>query len=124
MYKLLADAIVVTHFLFIVFVISGGLLVIRWPQTAFVHLPAAVWGALVEILGWVCPLTPLENHFRLLAGGSSYSGDFILRYLVPIIYPAYLTVTIQQILGALVILVNIIFYAIAIWKVRTGQHSV
>lgn len=120
MYNLLADAIVVTHFLFIVFVIFGGLLVIRWPRTAFVHLPAAIWGALVEILGWVCPLTPLENHFRLLAGGSSYSGDFVLRYLVPIIYPTYLTVTIQQIFGALVILVNIIFYAIVIWRVRTG----
>ena len=118
MYNVLANAIVLAHFLFIAFVVGGGLLVIRWPRIAFVHLPAAVWGAVVEIFGWVCPLTPLENHFRFLAGDSSYGGDFIARYLIPIIYPENLTTTIQQVLGGFVIAVNIIFYTIAIRKHR------
>jgi len=115
-YNVLANAIVLAHFLFIAFVICGGLLVIRWPRLAFVHLPAAVWGAVVEIFGWVCPLTPLENHFRLLEGDSSYRGDFIARYLLPVIYPENLTTEIQQLLGGIVIVVNVIFYTIAIRK--------
>ncbi|MCX5849901.1 MAG: DUF2784 domain-containing protein [Deltaproteobacteria bacterium] len=116
MYNVFADTIVVTHFLFIAFVICGGLLVIRWPRMAIVHLPAAIWGAAMEILGWVCPLTPLENHFRNLAGNSVYSGDFIVRYLIPLIYPEHLTTTIQQFLGGMVIVVNVIIYIIAIRK--------
>jgi hypothetical protein len=87
-----------------------------------VHLPAAVWGAVVEIFGWVCPLTPLENHFRLLAGGSSYSGDFIARYLLPVIYPENMTITKQYIFGGIVIVINIIFYSIAIQKLRSRKH--
>lgn len=119
MYNVLTNAIVLTHFLFIAFVICGGLLVIYWPRLAFVHLPAAIWGAVVEIFGLVCPLTPLENHFRLLAGNnSSYGGDFIARYLIPFLYPENLTATIQQVIGGLVIVVNVIFYTIAIRKHR------
>jgi drug/metabolite transporter superfamily protein YnfA len=119
-YNVLADAIVVTHFLFIAFVISGGLLVIRWPRLVFLHLPAAVWGAAVEIFGWICPLTPLENHFRDLGGDASYSGDFIAKYLIPIIYPENLTLSIQQVFGVLVIIINIIFYIVALCK---NKHS-
>ena len=85
MYNVIANAIVLAHFLFIAFVVCGGLLVIYWPRIVFVHLPTAVWGAVVEIFGWVCPLTTLENYFRLLAGHSSYNGDFIARYLLPVI---------------------------------------
>ena len=118
MYNVLANTIVLAHFLFIAFVICGGLLVIRWPRLAVVHLPAAVWGAAVEIFGWVCPLTPLENHFRLLAGNSSYSGDFIAWYLLLVIYPENLTTTIQQLLGCLVIAVNVIIYIVVIRKYR------
>jgi drug/metabolite transporter superfamily protein YnfA len=121
-YNVLANAIVLAHFLFIAFVICGGLLVIRWPRFAVVHLPAAVWGAIVEIFGWICPLTPLENHFRLLAGNSSYSGDFIARYLLPVIYPENMTVTKQYIFGKIVIVINIIFYSIAIQKLRSRKH--
>ena len=120
MYNILADAIVVAHFLFIAFVVFGGLLVIRWPRIAFVHLPSAIWGAAVEIFGWICPLTPLENHFRYLAGKTSYNGDFIAHYLLPIIYPENLTIAIQQVLGVLVIIINIIFYIIAL---RKHKHS-
>ena len=118
MYNVLANAIVLAHFLFIAFVICGGLLVIRWPRLAVVHLPAVVWGAAVEIYGLVCPITPLENHFRMLAGDTSYSGDFIARYLLLVIYPENLTTTIQQLLGWLVIAVNVIIYIVVIRKYR------
>ena len=121
MYNIFADAIVVIHFLFITFVICGGLLVIRWPKMAFAHLPAAVWGAAVEIFGWICPLTPLENHFRYLAGDALFSGDFIVRYLIPLIYPENLTINIQHILGGIVIIINVIFYTIAIRKQRRSD---
>ena len=124
MYNVLANAILLAHLLFIAFVICGGLLVIYWPRWAVVHLPAAVWGAVVEIFGWICPLTPLENHFRLLAGNSSYSGDFIARYLIPVIYPENLTATIQQVFGGLVFFINIIFYFLAIQKQRSPRHRV
>lgn len=123
MYKILADAVVVMHFLFIVFVVGGGLLVIRRPWVSFIHLPAAIWGAIVEISGWICPLTPLENHLRRLAGDSSYGGDFIARYLVLVIYPENLTATVQQLLGGLVIVINIIFYIFAIKKHRAPKRS-
>jgi hypothetical protein len=119
LYQLLADAIVIAHFLFIVFVVGGGLLVIRCPRLTWVHLPAAIWGAVVEFKGWICPLTPLENHFRELGGGVSYSGDFIAQYLLAVIYPENLTVEIQCILGGLVIAVNVIFYTLAIRRYRT-----
>ena len=122
MYNVLANAIVLAHLLFIAFVICGGLLVIRWPRLVVVHLPAAVWGAVVEIFGLICPLTPLENHFRLLAGNSSYSGDFIARYLLPIIYPENLTATMQQVFGGFVIIINLIFYTIIIQKLRSRKH--
>jgi hypothetical protein len=109
LYQLLADAIVITHFIFIVFVVGGGLLVIYWPRVTWAHLPAAIWGAVVEFTGWICPLTPLENHFRELGGGVSYSGDFIAQYLLVVIYPENLTAEIQCILG---------FYTLAIRRYR------
>jgi hypothetical protein len=115
-YNFLANAVVGFHFLFILFVVFGGLLVIRYPKIAFVHIPAAIWGALVEFTGWFCPLTPLENYFRSLAGKSSYSGDFIQRHLIPIMYPENLTPKIQLILGGIVVVVNVIVYVIAIRK--------
>jgi len=123
-YNVFADAVVAAHFLFIVFVILGGLLVILWPRTVFVQMPAALWGAAVEIFGWTCPLTPLENHFRNLAGSRLYSGDFITRYLLLVIYPENLTTQTQYILGGLVILINVIFYTIAISKRRSTQIPV
>lgn len=116
MYSIIADIIVVVHFLFIVFVVGGGLLVLRWPRLAWIHLPAVFWGVLVELQSWICPLTPLENHFRDLAGKQLYGGDFVERYLLPVIYPATLTASIQQMLGGAVIVINVIFYAWIIKK--------
>ena len=124
MYNVFADAIVLAHFIFIAFVICRGLLVIRRPRLAFAHLPAAIWGAAVEFFAWTCPLTPLENHFRNLAGSSSYNGDFIARYLLLVIYPENLTTATQYIFGGLVIFINVIFYTIAICKQRSMQTPV
>ncbi len=118
MNRLIADALVVAHFLFIAFVVAGGVLVIYRPRAAWLHLPAAVWGAIVEFAGWVCPLTPLENHFRSLAGGDTYSGDFVAQYLLSLIYPENLTREIQFVLCAAVVVINVIFYAIAIQRRR------
>ena len=91
MYRFLADATALLHLLFVVFVMAGGLLVLRWPRVAWAHVPAAVWGVLVEAMGWVCPLTPLEDRFRLLAGGTASHGDFVARYILPVLYPDRLT---------------------------------
>ncbi|HEY6839418.1 MAG TPA: DUF2784 domain-containing protein [Geobacteraceae bacterium] len=87
LYSILADLGVLHHGAFVLFVVGGGFLVIRWPRLAWIHIPAALWGATVEFTGWICPLTPLENHFRLLAGDEGYSGGFIAHYLVPLLYP-------------------------------------
>lgn len=114
MYSLLADAVVVVHFLFIAFVVGGGLLVLRSPRLAWLHLPVIAWGAGIEFAGGICPLTPLENHLRLLGGQSAYSGDFVVRYLLPVIYPSNLTAATQYILGALVIVVNLIIYSLVL----------
>jgi len=122
LYSLLADAVVVFHFLFIAFVVAGGVLAVRWPWMAWVHLPAVLWGAVIEFAGWICPLTPLENHLRLLGGQSAYSGDFVVQYLLPVIYPANLTAVTQYILGGLVIVINLIVYLFVIRKQQTLRH--
>jgi polyferredoxin len=109
-YRLLADLLVGLHFLFIVFVVAGGFLAWRWRRAAWVHLPVAAWGALIEFAGWVCPLTPLENQFRRAAGESGYAGGFIEHYLIPVIYPGGLTRGIQIGLGIAVIAVNLAAY--------------
>lgn len=109
-YRLLADLTVVAHGLFIVFVVLGGLLVLRWPRVAWVHVPCAIWGVLIEITGWICPLTPLENRFRRLAGEGGYGGGFIETYLLPLIYPGGLTREVQLVMGGLVVVVNASVY--------------
>jgi hypothetical protein len=108
--RLLADATVVLHLAFIVFVVCGGLLVARWPRVAWLHLPAAAWGAWVELAGWVCPLTPLEIWLRRRAGGPAYRSSFVEHYLLPVLYPAALSRELQWGLGALVLLVNAVVY--------------
>jgi len=91
-------------------VIIGGFLVAKWRWVLFLHLPAAVWGALIEFQGWLCPLTPLEQRLRQAAGEQGYSGGFIEHYLLPVIYPQALTTDIQMALGGFVILINIAVY--------------
>jgi hypothetical protein len=110
LYNFLADIIVIVHLLFILFVILGGLLVLKWKWLVYLHIPAAIWGALIEFMGWICPLTPLENRLRRLAGESGYTGDFVEQYIIPLIYPGGLTREIQIILGVGVIVVNLVIY--------------
>jgi hypothetical protein len=110
LYAFAADALVVVHFVFIAFVLFGGLLVFRWPRVAFAHVPAALWAVLLELYGWYCPLTPWEQQLRIAAGDAGYSGDFIAHYLLPLIYPAGLTPNIQLVLAAIVLAVNAIIY--------------
>jgi hypothetical protein len=111
LYRLLADFVVVVHLLFVVFVVAGGLLVLRWPRVAWVHIPAAVWGTLIEFAGWICPLTPLENRLRRLGGEAGYAGGFVDEYLLAILYPSGLTRTHQVVLGVLVLVLNLAVYA-------------
>lgn len=124
LYRFLADALVVFHFTFVGFVIFGGLLVVRWPRVALLHLPAAAWGVIVEWSGWICPLTPLENHLRELGGRATYSGGFVDHYIMPVLYPAGLTRNIQFVLGAGILILNITLYTIAIRRYRrTGTEA-
>lgn len=116
-YLWLSNLIIIVHFLFIAFVLLGGLLVLRWPKWIYVHLPAITWGFLVELNGWLCPLTPWENHLRQLAGRQVYEGDFIGEYLIPLIYPVGLTREMQYLFAVIVVLVNAVIYFL-IWRRR------
>ena len=112
MYSLAADAVLVLHLGFVLFVALGGLLALRWPRVAWMHIPAAIWGAAIEFGGWICPLTPIENDLRARAGESPYTGDFVARYLLPVIYPEGLTRDAQIVLGLGVVLLNAAIYLV------------
>lgn len=114
MYRLLGDLIVVLHLAFVVFVVTGALLVLRRPRIVWIHVPAVLWGALVEFAGWICPLTPLENYFRELAGHTAYRGDFIDQYVVPLVYPDDLSRTMQVTFGLIVLIVNGFIYGLVL----------
>ncbi len=105
-YRLLAELTMLAHFGFLVFVVLGALLVLRWPWLALLHIPAFLWGALISFMGWVCPLTPLENRFLRLSGEEGYDTGFIEHYITGILYPTGLTRTSQIAMGVLVLLLN------------------
>ncbi len=113
LFRIAADLVAVAHFLFVLFVVFGGILVLRNPRLAFIHLPVAAWGALIEFGGWVCPLTPLENWLRRRGGEAGYPGGFVDHYILPVLYPGELTRGLQIILGILVLAINGFIY----WKV-------
>ncbi len=117
LYAMLADAVVVLHVLFVLFVLTGGLLALKWRWMIWLHVPAAAWGAIVECSGWLCPLTPLEQWLRAQAGQASYGGDFLAQYLLPLLYPPGLTRELQVLLGSVVVLVNGAIYA-WLWRSR------
>ncbi len=119
-YHLLADLVVVAHFMFVLFSLLGALLVIRWRKMMWLHLPAAVWAAGVEFSGKICPLTPLENWLRMRGGGAGYAGDFIGQYLLWLLYPFGLTRGVQIILGAIVVGINIGIYGYVIFVRKSG----
>jgi hypothetical protein len=118
-YHVLADLVVVFHLGFVLFVCVGGLLALRWPRVLWAHLPAALWGVWVEFSSTVCPLTPLENHFRRLGGEAGYSGGFIAHYILPVLYPAGLSRPVQIVLGIFVGLLNVAIYLyVLVWRRR------
>ena len=106
----LAEVVVVLHFCFVLFVLFGGALALRWPKVVWVHFPAAAWGALISFAGWVCPLTPLEKWLRRQGGAAGYEGGFVEHYILPVLYPRGLTPGIQIALGVIVILLNVFIY--------------
>ena len=121
-YAALAALVVFAHLAFVVFATVGGVLALRWPRVAWVHLPAAAWAVFVEFSGGLCPLTPLENMLRRRAGLEDYSGDFIANYVFPVLYPEGLPREAQLVIGAFVLVVNAIAYAFVIRsRRRTGE---
>jgi len=116
-YAFLADLVLLVHALFVLFVLFGWLAVLHRPRLAVFHLPAVVWGVAIEVGGWVCPLTHLENRFRRLAGESGYEGSCIGHYLEPILYPDGLTKEFQLLLGVLLLSFNLVIY-LHIWRKR------
>lgn len=115
LYRLLADLVVVLHVGFVLFVVLGGLFALRWPRAAWFHLPAAIWGAGIEFVQGICPLTPLENHLRKLGGESGYAGGFVEHYVLPVLYPAGLTRGVQLAIGIFVVAFNVVVYAL-VWR--------
>jgi hypothetical protein len=117
-WRILADLLVVLHLAFAAFVVFGGFLAWKWRRALFAHLPALAWGFWVETSGWICPLTPLENDLRHLAGEATYQGGFLDHYVVPILYPPGLTRTDQWVLAALLLAINVTAYAVLLKKFR------
>ena len=121
LFRLLADLVVVVHLAFVLLVVFGGLLVLRWPRLALIQLPAAVWGVVIEWAGWICPLTPLENSLRARGGAAGYRGGFVEHYLLGVLYPAGLTRNVQMVLGLTVLLVNAIAYGLLLARLRRAD---
>ncbi len=122
LYRTLADLVALAHLAFIIFAVFGGLLALCWRWVPWVHIPAVTWGAALEFFGWFCPLTPLENSLRRVSGSADYSGGFIERYLMPIIYPTELTREFQLFLGCVLVVFNLAVY-LAVWR-RLRIHPV
>ncbi len=123
MYRTLADLVVIVHFGFVLFAVLGALLVLKWRWVAWVHIPAAVWAALIEFAGWICPLTPLENWLRVRSGAAGYRGGFVEHYILPILYPEGLTRGVQVVLGVLVLLINLAIYGWLLYRRRSRWRS-
>jgi hypothetical protein len=117
----LAAGVVAIHAAFVLFATLGGLLTIRWPRVAWAHVPCLIWAAYIELSGHLCPLTPLENILRERAGLDQYSGDFVARYVFPVLYPEGLTRSIQITLGVFLLGINAVVY----WRLlsRTRRRS-
>ena len=121
--RVLATLVVVVHMAFVVFVVAGGVLALRWPRVAWVHLPAALWGALIALAGFICPLTPLENWLRARGVAAAYDTGFLEHYLLPILYPASLTRGMQIATGIFVVGVNVLAYWWVSLRSRRGQRA-
>ena len=122
-YQFLADLVVIIHSGFVLFAVLGGFLVLWRVRWAWVHLPAFLWAAFIEFSGGICPLTPLEDRLRLLAGQDLSRGDFIDRTVMPLLYPDGLTREYQLLLGGFVLLLNAAIYAV-LWDRARRTKSV
>ena len=120
LYSLFADLVLILHAIFIIFVVLGGVAVLWRPRLAWLHVPCALWGILIGYLGWICPLTYLENDLRSAAGSRGYTGGFIDHYLMPLVYPSGLNPVMQVLLGTAVLSINIIIYVL-VWR-RWKRH--
>lgn len=109
-YQVLADAVLLLHAAFVLFTMFGGLLVLRYPKVVWLHLPALLWGVIVQWADLICPLTPLENLLRLRGGEAAYAGAFIEHYVSMVLYPDALTIELRYLLGFLLIAVNAMIY--------------
>ena len=121
LYQLGADLLVLIHLAFIVFVIMGSVAVLRWPWFVLLHIPAVIWGAVVMINGWLCPLSPWENSLRQSAGQEGYSGGFIEYYIIPLIYPMELTRDVQVLAGIIVVVINLCLYCFVIYRLMRNS---
>lgn len=117
-YRLAADAVVLLHLVFVFFVVAGALLAFRWRWLALLHVPAVVWAVLLELRGWLCPLTPLELKLRAAGGQAGYSGGFVEQYILPVLYPAELGSNMQVVLGSFVIVINVALYGWLLWRLK------
>lgn len=124
LYRVLADIVTLVHFSFIIFVVLGGLLAFRWPRVVWAHVPAFLWGAGISFMGWVCPLTYLENDLRAKGAEAGYASSFMEEYILPVIYPETLFGSFPRAgfvaIGAIVLLVNGLIY----WRLWTHRRHV
>ena len=120
LWRTLADLLVVVHLAFVGFVIFGGFLAWKWRAAILAHLPALAWGLWIEVSGWICPLTSLEDRLRHLAGEAGYRGGFLHHYVLPVLYPPGLTRPNQWVLAGLLLAINGVAYGrvAARWKRR------
>ncbi len=121
--RVIADLLVVVHFAFIAFVVLGGFLALKWGRISILHIPCALWGALIELRGWICPLTPLEIYFREAAGDVGYRGGFIDQYVMPLVYPEGLTRGLQISLGVMVLVLNLCVYGLILVNRANKKES-
>ncbi|MCU0934644.1 MAG: DUF2784 domain-containing protein [Gammaproteobacteria bacterium] len=120
-YALVADLVVALHLAFVLFAVAGGFLVWRYPRLAWLHLPALLWAVGIELSGGICPLTPLENRLRAMAGEDGYAGGFVEHYVLPVLYPAGLTREAQVALGLGLAGLNAFVYARLLRRAGRGR---
>lgn len=122
--RLMADILVLVHVSFVLFVVFGALLIFRWKRVIWLHIPAALWGVVIEWADWICPLTPLENQLRMMGDQAGYSGGFIEHYLLPVLYPAGMSRGVRIALGLFVLAVNAgIYRSIRLQSRRRRKES-